>query len=210
MAANLLIDRPPSFVTIDNEHYEIRSDFRTSILFEILMQDDELDDTEKILNALRLYYPVVPSNIPKAIDEMLWFYGCGKEKVKSTEESEEETEEDVEEDSDSGQRIYSFEHDDEYIYAAFLQQYGIDLTKVKYMHWWKFRALFKSLSDQCEFVKIMGYRSIKTTSKMSPEQRRFYNKMKSIHALPLSTKEQEYIDKITYALMHGGDLAGLV
>ena len=53
---NLLIDLVPETVTIDNEEYEINSDFRTSILFELLMQDKLLNDKEKIVNALSLYY----------------------------------------------------------------------------------------------------------------------------------------------------------
>ena len=53
---NLLIDLLPTTVDIEGIEYEINSDFRTSILFELLMQDVEIEDEEKIIQALQLYY----------------------------------------------------------------------------------------------------------------------------------------------------------
>lgn len=63
---NLLIDELPDYVVVDGVEYQIRSDFRISMLFEILMQDSELEPKEKTVKALELYYPVVPSNLGKA------------------------------------------------------------------------------------------------------------------------------------------------
>ena len=57
---NLLIDLVPKTITIDNKEYEINSDFRTSILFELLMQDSSVDDGDKIIMALNLYYEDIP------------------------------------------------------------------------------------------------------------------------------------------------------
>lgn len=201
---NIILDLLPETVDIGGVEYPINTDFRTSILFELMMQDTSLSNSEKIRKAVKLYYPQKPHDISGAVDELLWFYRCGRDEG-TTKSSDDEDEE------ESPQRlIYSFEHDAEYIYAAYLGQYGIDLQDVEDLHWWKFRAMFKSLEESCEFVKIMGYRSIKVTSKMSKEQQSFYRKMQRIHALPIPDDEQEKYDAITYALMHGGDLTGLL
>ena len=56
----------------------------------------------------------------------------------------------------------------------------------------------------------MGYRSINITSKMSKEQREFYKKMQTVHALPIPDAEKEANELLTKALLHGGDLTGLV
>ena len=45
---NLLIDLLPTTVDIEGIEYEINSDFRTSILFELLMQDVEIEDEENV------------------------------------------------------------------------------------------------------------------------------------------------------------------
>ena len=71
---NILVDLLPIAVEIDNKNYEINSDFRTSILFELLMQDKSIGEEDKIFMALQLYYPVIPENINEAIEQMLWFY----------------------------------------------------------------------------------------------------------------------------------------
>lgn len=196
---NMLIDLLPDSVEIDGKAYAINTDFRISIMFELLMQDDELDDAEKTMQALKLYYPVIPPNKAKAVEKIIWFYRCGKESQNATETG-----------GKKQKPVYSFDYDDGYIYEAFLQQYDIDLQDIEDFHWWKFRSLFKGLSDDTEFVKIMGYRSVKITSKMSKEQKQFYKKMQSIHALPVSHKEEEADKLLAEALVKGEDISGLI
>lgn len=198
--ANIILDVLPETVEIDGAEYRINSDFRISILFELLMQDDEVGKRQKLIQGLKLYYPEIPQNMTEAVDKMIWFYRCGKETESGGHGSG----------SGRAKQIYSFEHDDDYIYAAFLEQYGIDLQDVEELHWWKFRALFRGLSEDTEFVKIMGYRSVKITSKMSKEQREFYKKMQSIHALPITDAERKADELLTEALLNGGDITGLV
>lgn len=198
--ANIILDILPETVNIDGIEYRINSDFRISILFELLMQDDEVGKRQKLIQGLKLYYPEIPQNMTEAVEKMIWFYRCGKETESGGHGSG----------SGRAKQIYSFEHDDDYIYAAFLEQYGIDLQDVEELHWWKFRALFRGLSEDTEFVKIMGYRSVKITSKMSKEQREFYKKMQSIHALPITDAERKADELLTEALLNGGDITGLV
>ncbi len=185
---SLLVDIAPKSVEIDGTEVEINSDFRTAILFEQMMFDEDFSDRLKTGQALRLFYPVIPENINEAFQKILWFYSGGKQRNSKF-------------GSGSDSRYYDFEYDDDYIFAAFWQQYGIDLEAVEYLHWWKFRALFRSLSDNCGFVKIMGYRAMKITSKMSAYERQFYGKMKKLYALPLSLNEQEKISEIEKMLM---------
>lgn len=198
--ANIILDVLPETVEIDGAEYRINSDFRISILFELLMQDDEVGKRQKLIHGLKLYYPEIPHNVTMAVDKMIWFYRCGKETERGGHRSG----------SGRAKQIYSFEYDDDYIYAAFLEQYGIDLQDIEELHWWKFRALFRGLSEDTEFVKIMGYRSVKINSKMSKEQREFYKKMQSIHALPITDAEREADELLTEALLNGGDITGLV
>lgn len=179
---NILIDTIPRSVFIDDIEYKINTDFRHSIMFELLMQDSRYRENEKLALAINLYYPIKPMNLEKAVEKLLWFYRCGEERTSnvSTEKVED---------------IYSFEHDDEYIYSAFLSQYGIDLQDIEHLHWWKFRALFKGLKEDNLINKIMGYRAIKIDNKMSDNEKNFYRKMKEIYRLPDNrTIEEKEID----------------
>lgn len=199
---NILIDLLPKEVTIDNKEYKINSDFRTSILFELLMQDSSIGEEDKILMALQLYYPQIPMNINGAIEKMLWFYRCGKDISKSKGNGK----------GKSVTQIYSFEHDDDYIYAAFMDQYGIDLQDIDYLHWWKFKAMFKSLKEDNEIVKIMGYRSMDLSKIKDKEQKAYYKKMKELYKIPtqISKDEEEKLKEIEQVLQNGGDLSKLL
>lgn len=198
---SMLLDDLPTSVVIDGVQYDLNFDFRYSVKFEMLMFDDEIGDTDKLNKALELYYgDRVPKNISQAIDKIMWFYRCGQEKNQKTRRRKR---------SESIERYYDFDYDYGYIYTAFLQQFGVDLQNDE-LHWWKFMTMFKSLSEDTAFVKIVGYRSIKITQNMTKPQKDFYLDMKRIHALPLPKTEVDRIKAIEAALMNGGNVSALL
>lgn len=198
---NILVDTLPSKVYIDNIEYEINTNFSCSILFELIIQDEELSNEDKIYKALELYYPTIPLNLDGAINKILWFYQCGKDLRTSKCNSSS---------NKKSKQIYSFKYDAEYIYAAFLDQFGIDLQDVEYLHWWKFKAMFNSLRSDNKIVEIMGYRAIDITNDMTKEQKDFYNRMKKEYEIPISKNEKEKISAIEEALLKGEDISKLL
>jgi len=188
---NILVDLVPETVEIDGTDYLINSDFRTSILFELLMQDTEIADENKTMPILQLYYPEIPPNTEAAVLMAMWFYACGNEprKAKTGKGS-----------SDIQEMRYSFEHDAIYIYTAYLEQYHIDLQDIEDLHWWKFRAMFRGLREDCKFAKIMQYRTITLNDNMSKEERKFYINMKILYALPDNRSEEEKEEGFSDAL----------
>lgn len=217
------MDKPPEQVEVDGKLYKINSDFRTSIQFEILMQKKELTEKQKEFanelwlldkemdretaellakykDGLELYYPEIPNDINGAINAMLWFYECGKENIDKKKSKK----------SGSRKKIYDYNYDADYIYAAFFEQYHIDLAEQE-LHWWKFSALFSALSEACMISKIITYRVIDTKG-MEKEQKAFYNRMKRLYQLPedISEEERERQDKITQALLGDGDLTEIL
>lgn len=200
---NILIDDIdyPDRVEINGQDYKIRTDFRTSVLFEIMMQDDELDNKAKVRKGLDLYYPVIPDDLSGAIDTALWFYRCGREETTVQKRMAARR---------GKNQVYSFEHDAGLIYAAFLMAYNIDLQDIQYMHWWRFRYLFNSLPKDCEFVRAMEYRSMDISDKMPKEQKEWYKKMKRLYELSLSKDADDRQNIIEKALLNGGDLTGVL
>ena len=175
----LLLDKLPNCTP---SGVKIRNDFRESIKFELLMQDNKIKDIDKIAIALNLYYCEVPRDIEKAIDEMLWFYRGGKE-IKTSQEGKE------------SKQIYSYEFDDELIYSAFKDQYNIDLNSIRFLHWWKFKALFEGLKEDNRIVEIMGYRAVDLSKIKDKDEKTRYEKLKKIYALPdMRTQEQKEAD----------------
>ncbi|MBY6797075.1 bacteriophage Gp15 family protein [Clostridium botulinum] len=196
---NMLIDLVPTTIEIEGEEYEINSNFRVSILFELLMQDNSISEENKIIQALQLYYPVIPPNINLAVDKMLWFYRCGKDILPSKGTGK-----------GKSTQIYNFEYDDDYIYSAFLDQYRIDLQDIEYLHWWKFKALFKALREDNEIVKIMGYRSMDLSKIKDKEEKSYYRKMQELYKIPIAKDEKDKLEEINNILLNGGDVGNLL
>lgn len=198
----ILASKLPTTVLVNGVEYPIRSNFRTMIKFEQLMQEPEVDDQDKVWMALRLFYPEIPEDTEQAVEQLLWFYRCDKKENLYEKKTKRRK-------AKRTDRIYDFEHDDDYIYAAFMAQYKLDLQKIEYLHWWKFRAMFNSLNDDTQFVKIMEYRAVEL-DKVPKEKRAFYKRMKQLYALPLSQDEEQRQNALENALLSGKSLEGLV
>ena len=184
MYCNLLINKLPQHT---DSGLRIRTDFRESIKFELLMQDRSISDDKKIQIILNLYYynPNDIVDVKKALEDVLWFYKGGDIKENKSSEGKE----------NNKKQIYSYEFDAEYIYSAFMQQYKIDLNSIKYLHWWKFKALFINLNEDVLFSKIMKYRATDLNSIKDKEMKKFYKKMKRLYALPdMRTEEEKEFD----------------
>lgn len=89
--------------------------------------------------------------------------------------------------SDGEQTLY-YEYDGDYIYAAFMQNYGIDLMELD-LHWHKFLALLKGISGTM-LNEIMGYRAYTGAKQDKPEQQ--YRKLKYAWTpIPDETEEEK-------------------
>ncbi len=182
---NLFCREPPMSYEFDGVRYKINSDFRYWIRFELLISDEDISPREKRGALEKIAFQTVPPD-PELWEFILWFYQCGKVPQKSKNRGG---------DSKKQAAVYSFEYDDGYIFSAFLEQYGIDLTSIEYLHWWKFRSLFRGLHD-CKFTDIMGYRSEKVDKDTPDYRKKFLNDMKKLYALPKSISEQMRIDEL--------------
>ena len=206
---SILLDRLPSTVQICGRAVRVNSDFRYSILFEMLCLDRTIPPNEKAEKILRLMFPdlqELPLEEPQqVIDALLQFYKGGERELNQYQIREQKKTEGEEQPIED--RVYDYEYDDELIYAAFLQQYGIDLVEERHLHWWKFRALFSALTEETKFIKVLGYRSAKITSGMSSTEKEHLRKMKDLYALPIPLDEVEKTEAIAEALRSGNAAA---
>lgn len=187
---NIILDPLPTSFEIDGEVYKFNSDFRISIIFALLLQDPKLTEEEKGLNALTLFYPVIPPNIGEATNKIMWFYSQGEVKANNKKVRQ-------------GKRIfkrnnnraYDFEVDSNLIFSAFMQDYNINLSKDK-LHWWEFMALFNSLRESNEIVKIMNYRTIDVNSIEDKKERKMYKQLQDYYSLEnvITAEEKEHLE----------------
>jgi hypothetical protein len=172
---NILVDKLPT----DYKGLKINTNFRSFILFELLMQDRGLSNEDKICLALKLFYEEPPKDLKKAIEGILWFYSRGEKKEPKKEGK-----------SDKKQ-IYSYEYDANLIYSAFWHDYRLDLNEVEYLHWFKFKSLFDGLNEKNTICKYMGYRAVDLSKIKDKDEKKRYKNLKQQCALPDERTEEE-------------------
>ena len=197
-----LIDVLPNTIDVNGRKVAINTDFRAWIKYEEIMLKEDEKAQSQVLEAIDacLVEDFTMTNLDELevlFDGFLWFYSLGKKtdginKIKEEDEKEPEF--------TNSSLIYSFEHDRAYIYSAFMECYNINLFTAK-LHWWEFKALFEGLNQKCLFSRIMSFRSMKITSKMSKDEKKYYRTMKKIYALPDGRTVEEKENSFARSMM---------
>lgn len=173
-------------VEIDGKTYELDMSFDNVLRLLDMLNDEELDDATQ-----------VNLGIEMLIGEQLKIDMQTKEKILSEIFSEtigKDAKENVKRDilgnpmptsEEEKENPFSFKQDGEYIYASFMQDYGIDLIEQQgKMHWSKFKALLSGLRDDTKFKEVLKIRTTELPSgKGTEKERERLKKLKEIYKL---------------------------
>lgn len=165
---NPLYEPFPDYVVVNDKRVRIVTDFREYIKLIDLLKDDEVNTIEKaeLIMSWFLDEPVGEfSECLQALSDFVTNYRGRETRSNREEENDQESEE------QHNTPVISYNQDAPYIIAGFLECYGIDLTEVPYMHWWKFQMLIDGMNEDCELKKRMGYRSIDLSKIKDKEER---------------------------------------
>lgn len=147
-------------------------------------------NTEELCECARLFFfaglpeGVSPEDGANAMTE---FYAKGFGCEKEDEKSDEGNKRDKVKKSSKKPPVFDFVEDERYFTAAFLAEYGIDLTGAE-MHWFMFCTLFLGLSDECRLKQIMGIRGTDVTGISSRAERLRIKKLQKVFALKANKK----------------------
>lgn len=164
----------PNVVEIDGKPYSIYTDFRVWMRFEIevskLKRGENMDVSYLFMNDKPLYCP---------LSQLFVFSRPQSELPRNTKHSE--------------VIALDYELDADYIYAAFMSRYGIDLCDIDYLHWHKFLALFKGLKNEmiCDIMQYRCYEKSDGKTDIYTELKRMWEIDKVVPA------QQEEIDKFS-------------
>lgn len=90
------------------------------------------------------------------------------------------------------QAPYDIRYDGDYIYASFLQAYGIDLFDVQgELHWKKFNALLSGLPEGTKFMEVIKIRKWKPQKGDSAEYKEEMRRLQKDYALPYEIVEED-------------------
>lgn len=90
------------------------------------------------------------------------------------------------------QAPYDIRYDGDYIYASFLQAYGIDLFDYQgKLHWKKFNALLSGLPEGTKFMEVIKIRKWKPQKGDSAEYKEEMRRLQKDYALPYEIVEED-------------------
>lgn len=94
---------------------------------------------------------------------------------------------------DTKQRApYDIRYDGDYIYASFMQAYGIDLFDVQgKLHWKKFNALLSGLPEGTKLMEVIKIRKWKAQKGDSAEYKEEMRRLQKDYALPNDVIEED-------------------
>lgn len=186
---NVLLDPLP----YEWNGYPIDADFQTGIQISQCMADEDLSETERFYTAVSLLFPDERPDNNEAAKALAWFLN------------------EFHHDNNVGEKsdviVMDFDIDQWRIYAAFLNQYHIDLNTAD-MHWFTFMGLLANLNE-CAFTNVMNIRQKKISGKMSADEKKAIKQAQKVFAIKapqnqqLSEKEQQAVNEfLKYANMN--------
>lgn len=169
----------PTRITADDLEIPVSADFRSWIKADLILKDRQIPKEAK-LPVICQYIGLDLTNLDVTIPD-LWagifkFYMCEQEPRGEAVSS-------------SSATAYRFDCDWWLIYAAFIQQYGINLLTAN-LHWFEFRALLDGLTEQTQFIKVVQAR-LRDTSKLKGEEKAQAEKLKRYWKVPDDSAQEE-------------------
>lgn len=165
--------RLPEAVVVDGNLYPVRTSFKNWLRFlELIADKNTLPDDFDFMYAT----DAKPQSRINGLIALVQFCNFPQELPRTQSD-------------DTGEKAVDYTIDADYIYAAFLEQYGIDLVESD-MHWYKFQALFRGLHDT-KLNEIIGYRLYENTSGKRDPYTRQMEKLRSAWELPQESDEED-------------------
>lgn len=186
---NLLIDALPVTVDINGTPVPIVTDWRVCLRTILAFEDPDLVPQEQQAILLHNLYDEIPDDVEEALKQAVTFLNCGEASEGKGGKS---------------LRLFSFNKDASFIFAAFRQTHGIDL-ETEQMHWHKFFTLFMDLGGDTTFSNLVSMRKRLQTGKATKEERQAASENPDLFDMPddLSIAEREAIDKFERLIAEG-------
>lgn len=200
---NILTDRLPETLSVNGEEYRINADARTCLTIMIDLASQDWTNAEKMMILYELLYRGKPEDAEEAIRQGLRFLNC---ETDDDEEAEADPYAEISEEKEDDPVYYSFRKDAGLIYAAFLQVYGINLSRDA-LHWWEFVTLFSNLGGDTAFSNLVSLRKRVAEHKATEEEIKVAQEMGEAFYVdepePLTEAEKESGNKFM-RLLNGG------
>lgn len=164
----------PEYAEIDGKEYKMDTDFKTALKCFEVIEDDSIDEYEKVLAIIYLIFDFIPEE--KMCDKFFlkakFFLQCGK-----SDEEQNENKKDMDFNQDYG-----------LITSSFMSDYHLDITKEK-MHFWLFIELLEGLTENSSLSRIRELRNYDLSEETDEKRKKKIKELQQKVALKNDKKE---------------------
>lgn len=174
----MIYDLPES-VDIGGTDYKIRSDYRAVLDICTALSDIELNDQDKALVSLNIFYPdldEIPEELyQEALEKCFWFISGGK-----SQEEKKKT-----------PQLMDWEKDFPLIVSPVNRVIGREIRSSEHLHWWTFLSAYYEIGD-CLFAQVVRIREKKAKGKpLDKSDREFYRQNRDLIDIKTNYSEAE-------------------
>jgi len=177
-------------IEIFGKVYKVDLSFDNVLRFFDMLQDEDIHNVDKILLGINILLGV---SFLCSLEESYAIFNQLKSDFLKNEEVVKRDRQGNLLPTKKIKQNYSFTYDAAYIYASFMQAYGIDLLKEQgSLHWTKFKALLEGLPENTKFRQVIDIRTREMPKgKYAQRERKALRELKRLYALPGSDDEEE-------------------
>lgn len=194
-----LYEKKSDRITIDDKEYDIDASFDNILYLIDLSQEHRLPTISKITLGIKRLFGNDSDLLKLDLKIQLEIFSAVFKEYVEEKEIKRPVLRDMqgnilpddfgfEDDEEEAKPKYSLKHDADYIYASFMQAYGIDLLEEHgKLHWFKFKALLNGLPEDTKFRQVISIRLWKKDDSDSYDKN--MEKMQHMYALPEDESE---------------------
>ena len=161
-------------VTVDGRSYRIRTDYRVILEIFVMLQDPELDDGDRTVALMRMFYVDRPEDVKAAIEAFASFVDPRPRSDRKR------------------PGLVDWEADFELIAAAVNHVLGTECRALPYLHWRTFLGAYMEISPESLFSRVISIREkTKSGRKLEKWEREWYRKNRDLVDLPMKYSESE-------------------
>ena len=161
-------------VTIDGRSYRIRTDYRVILEIFVMLQDPELDDGDRTVALMRMFYVDRPEDVKAAIEAFASFVDPRPRSSRKR------------------PGLVDWEADFDLIAAAVNHVLGTECRALPHLHWRTFLGAYMEISPDSLFSRVISIREkTKTGRKLEKWEREWYRKNRDLVDLPMKYSESE-------------------
>ena len=180
----------PTSIEINNHHFAItnKGDYRMVIDCFIALEDTELEEQDRILTALLIFYEDVEEledlsifgeDIYKATEEMFKFFNCGQENIGYK----------------ASHKLIDWEQDEQLIVSAVNNVAGKEIRWEPYLHWWTFTGYYMAVGNS-PLSTVVGIRNkIASGKKLEKPEQEFRKNNPQYFVWNNKTAEEKEMDE---------------